>query len=312
MPGPVAGPAASYDHAANTLCSITNPFCPEARSAKWPDGALTKSATWTYENTVQLATPAAGGTSTVNNNSAIFLPNWNGFGGPCVTYNAGDSATFNTLPYGGGNYPVGVSRYRIVSWGLEITNIAPKLSASGLVRVRLASPLTGTTLATFATTTYLCDETFDLAASTEKRLFIIPKKIGLDANMFKDTTTYGSTAIASWLNPGWQAVVVSLTGAPTSTTMIQVRVVYNYEVVYAEGEASAYFQTPSPASNVAVQQGTSSVLNSVGNFFEGAAERLDAVFKSKALKYVASAGTLLLTKNPRAAAATFQITNGPN
>lgn len=286
--------------AAMETCSIINPFCPEARSAKWPDGSLTKTSTWTYEGRWVLYTPAPAGTGATSSSSSLFLANWNSFGAYNTNYDATDVATYANNNINAGVHPTGVARWRLVSWGLEVKNVGAALSAAGVIRVRLMSPLTGSSLTNVATTTYQCDETYDFPISDRRSFFILPKKIGTEANLFRDTTTYASTTVSNWQNPGWQVVNICINGAPANTTSTEVRYVYNYEIVFDEGDSKNYYTTASPPTNLTQQQSTSTVSRAVGSFVEGSASFLDKIVKSKATKYFAGLLTGLATKNPKA------------
>lgn len=273
-------------------CSLTNPFCPEAIGARWPDNSYTKSVGYSHT-----AVPFTLSSDTTEN-SNLFL-------GDVYAYAQNTNASPKTSPYtyttavAVSGLPSNIARYRITSWGLKLSGIVAPLSASGRVRIRLFSPLTGTTLNSISGTSALADAVYDipLARLANKDFFIIPAPLGNNARLFRDYASATGT-LANWINPGWQCVQVAIDGAPASTACIQISAYYNYEFVFADGDASTYFAHPPPASNPVAQQASAGVLEKVGNFFEGTAQALDRVFQSRAAQYLIAGGMSYAAKNP--------------
>jgi hypothetical protein len=287
------------------VCSVTNPFCPEAIGSRWPDNSYTRSVGWSAPGF-----PSDVGTDANGYGSRLFLADnfqvvqassitW-----PTITYNANGAFVF-TLPSG-------VSRYRITSWGLKLSCpwLTP-MSASGLVSVRLFSPLGGASLGTVLGNTILADSSMDipLASLVNKSVFVIPMPLGENARLFRDINAV-TAVMVNWVNPGWQVVQIAVSGAPVSASVVHVEMYYHYELVFNDGDASTSFAQPPPTENVAIQRGNGNVLASIGNFVEGSLSKVDSLFQSKAFKYLSAAAAGAYA-GPSAAAGVFgAIGNG--
>lgn len=276
------------------VCSVTNPFCPESIAARWPDNSYTKSAGWSAT-----AIPNGFSTDASGNASNLYLPDGQGstasVSGTTATHTA-----FGALF----TQPSGTARYRVTTWGLKLTTSLSRYTAAGMVRVRLFSPIGGASLASISTTSTMADAIMDIPLSrlVGKDLFIVPAPLGDNARLFRDTTPV--TTIANWVNPGWQVVSVSVTGGPISTAgVLEAQMFYNYEYVFADGDAQNAFAEPPPSNNVAVQNASASTLSSVGNFIEDTAGKVDSFFNSKTFKLLSNGaqfGAALYSRNPLA------------
>lgn len=195
--------------------------------------------------------------------------------------------------------PGSIARYRLTSWGLKIVGAVAPLNATGFIRVRLFSPLSGSTLATNSISTIFADECYDIpvARLATKDLFIIPAPLGDNARLFRNADD-ATPVLANWVNPGWQCVQVAVDGAPASTTIAAVHVYYNYELVFVDGAPNHAFAQPPPPNNPLVQQTSAGVLERIGNFFEGTAARLDSMFQSRAFQYASAGAASYITRNP--------------
>lgn len=178
--------------------------------------------------------------------------------------------------------PAGVARWRLTSWGLRITSSLTPMNASGMVRVRLMSPLTGLTLGSLNITTPLADAVYDVpvARLLNKDLFVVPAALGVNARTFRDPVT--TAVIANWVNPGWQVVHVAVTGGPASQTAVTVSSYYNYELIFGDGEAATLFAQPPPQNSPALRNGVAAAFEKVGNFVEGTVQTIDRVYQSAA------------------------------
>jgi hypothetical protein len=290
----------------HAVCSVTNPFCPEAHGAKWPDGQFTRSATWDIDG-MPVSFPA---TNASGEYAALY------FAGMKAQFNYHVGITTGTISYAATNTvavaaPSNISRYRLTSWGLRLTSELSSMSAAGVVRIRLFSPLTGASLASSSISSTSADESYDIPISrlVGRDYHILPKPLGLDARTFRDYTNE-TTTMASWVNPGWQVIQVAVQGAPASTAgVITAYLYYHFEVLFTDGDASNAFAHAPPPNNVVVKEVATGVLSRVGNFFEGAAEKVDSLMKSKAVKLLTS-GIATAYGGPQAGQATYSIMDG--
>lgn len=277
----MVGPSAVTSKMAMQVCSITNPFCPEAIGAKYPDNATTKSATFTLRRPFIATTDANG------NAAWLWAANWGGNGAAATV--TGTTAAYTDIVQNMSQFPANVSRYRLVSWGVQVTPIVAPLSASGMIRVRLFSPEGGTSLTSIDTTSNLADDSYDVPLARNQRdLFILPKRYGMESTMFQNAQT-ATSVLTDWNNPGWQVIQIAVTNGPANTTVLQMSVYYHYEVVYLDGDPGNYYATPAPVVAPKVIETSSGVISKIGSFVEGTANTVDRLIQSSAFKYLGAA-----------------------
>lgn len=265
------------------ICSVTNPFCDEARGARWPDNSYTKSAGWSYfGGTFGIGTDATG-------SGALMM-----FPDPYNNSMSPTSITTGTIAWPtnmGSSFtaPSNIARYRVTSFGFRLSATQTPLSAQGMVRVRHFSPMLGASLSSTDISSINADAAYDvpLARLINQDLFVIPMPLGDNARLFSLPVTAAS-ALASWSNPGWQVTQIGITGATASTQVLSVAVYYNYELIFNDGDAANMFEKAPPPTNLQVQRGNADVLASIGNFAEGTSKKVDSIVQSSALKYAAA------------------------
>lgn len=284
------------------VCSVSNPFCDEAVGARWPDNSYTKSAYWGIRG-ASVANLTTNGSGQVG---FLFVPD---FGSTVAPYASGTYPSFNfTTLTPVVTFPSNVSRYRITSAGFKIVGAVAPLSASGIVRIRLYSPSTGSSLGSVDMTTVMADEVWDVPVSRlmQKELYVNLMPLGDQlSRVFRSPSSF-TTTLANWTNPGWQVASIAIDG-PASTKIADIYAYIHYEVVFEDGNSQNMFATHPPPNSLAIQQGNAGVLASVGNFIEGAAEKVDNLFKSKAFRYFASAAAGYMG-GPQAALGTYGAT----
>lgn len=265
------------------VCSVANPFCPEAAGARYPDDSFTKSVGWSVPALQEaISTDVNGNYGRLYFGDALYQTNIaTNIVGAAVTYNPTTTTMFNI--------PSGMVRWRITSWGIKVDCIAAPLSLTGMLRVRLFSPMTLSTLASTSLTSNMADACYDvpLHRLLDKSLFIRPAELGITARTFQSSADLTSV-LASAKNFGWQVVQLGITGAPASTAVINCTYYYNYEFVFADGDALTAFAKHPPANNPSVKAGVAGVVERVGHFIEGTAESVDRIFKSKAASLLAN------------------------
>lgn len=265
-------------------CSITNPFCEEANSGRWPDNSYTKTNVYTIKKAIDVTADAAGKGITM-------------FVGDLYNYMLpSNTAAFPTCTMTGtlvnllGGLP-SATRYRLTSWGLRIScpYVAPT-TAAGVVSVRLFSPLTGSTLTTIDATSTMCDNSMDISVASlmTKPLLIIPLPLGDNARLFRDVAD-ATTVSSVWKNPGWQVVTVAVSGPVISTALVRCECFYHYELVPADGDSTYNYALAPPRDNPMARRANSNILADVGNFVEGGFEKIDRLVQSKAAKYLGAA-----------------------
>jgi len=293
---------------AHKVCSVTNPFCPQAHGAKWPDGQFTRSATFDIDGASQSMVTTVNG-----DHSYLFFPNIK------AQYVAANTVSAGSITFAGGSDafativapPSGIARYRLTSWGIRLSCNTSPMSVSGVCRVRLYSPLRGAALAALSNISTNCDESLDIPLSrlVNKDYYVLSKPIGTGAREFRDLA-YETSLLSTWSNPGWQVIGVGIAGAPgSSSEAMVVTVYYHWEVVFDDGQSASVFTTAPPPPNPVVVGTAAGVLSGIGNFIEGAAEKVDGLFKSKAVKLLASAVATQFG-GPAAGSNTYMLMDG--
>jgi len=278
---------------AHQICSVTNPFCPEALSGKWPDGSFVKSNVWSVDGAEATITSNATG-----DGALLFYP---GFNYNFVGYASavGDTVTFNAAASILAAVPTNVNRFRITSWGLRISTATPAMTTQGMLQIRLFSPITYTSMGIVVKSTRFADtcEDIPLTRLLDKDHFIIPMPMGEDARKWQKTEGATSTW-TNFDNIGWQTAVVGVSGAIASTVVLRINAYYHYELMFNDGEGAVAFATPPPASSPVVREASKGVLERIGGVIEGTAKKIDAVAKSAAFQYAAAFGASYYSKSP--------------
>lgn len=290
------------DHSfAMKVCSVTNPFCPEAKAGKWPDNSHMKSTTWSIDGNVFGLTSTASGDA-----SALFCPqiSWQTPGVSSIT---GNSIVYTSNGVATVTPPTGIARFRITSWGIRLTVGTPVMTTQGYLMIRIFSPRSYTSLLALDKATRNADYALDLplARLINKDVCVVPLPMGHEAREWKPLTSL--TTYTNVENIGWQCINIGTAGALPSTEVVRAAMYYNYEIIFEEGDAQNAYSTPSAGNSLKVQEANGGILQSIGNVIEGGAEMVDKIVKSKAFKYGSSLAMGLYTGNPQAAGGMLMI-----
>jgi hypothetical protein len=273
-------------HAANDICSVTNPFCPQAIGSRWPDNSYTKSVPWAIKGVPVSITSNANG-----NGSRLFLPCLRAQTAEGTIAFGADDADYSTATFSAiVTEPSGVSRWRMTSWGVVLQCPLAPMTATGTCHIRLASPESGASLTNFYYLSTMNDASMDipLARLIGHDVHIIPMPLGVEPRMFRSRGGEFPTPtdITTFANPGWQVINIAVTGAPTSNTVLTAYAYYHFELVFDESISSNAFAIAPPANNPLIRNGNAGVLERVGNFIEGTAKKVDSFFTSTAAKFL--------------------------
>jgi len=290
---------AQVDSMVNKACAVTNPFCPAAWGARWPDNSMTRSVGWTGR-TFQAHIADANG-----NIGYMFLPGMHNNGVSPVSPVA-EPADFVSAGSAYGDFftiPSNVVRWRITSWGIKIRSTAPKLTAQGMLRIRLFSPQSFTTLQSVSLETFFADSSFDVPLSRliEQDVYVLSMPLGTDARLFRPDDFDTVNPIVDRPNAGWQVITMKLSGGTPSIQQLETEVFYNYEFVFADASSSYAFAKPAPRDDPVTRSANAGIFEKIGNFVEGGANIVDRITKSAAVKYLVGGAVGYLTKSPQAA-----------
>jgi hypothetical protein len=291
---------AQVDSMVNKACAITNPFCPAAWGARWPDNSMTKSVGWSGRSFQAHVADANG------NIGYMFLPGLYDQGRAPVVPVA-EPADFGIASAYGNLFtpPADIARWRITSWGIKIRSTAPKLSAQGMLRIRLFSPQVYDTLVTASLESFYADSSHDIPLSRliDHDVYVLSMPLGTDARLFRDDQ-FDITAGGGLLdrrNVGWQVITIKLSGGTPSVQQLETEVFYNYEFVFADGSSSYAFAKSAPKDDPVARGANASVFEKIGNFVDGSASVVDRITKSAAVKYLVGGAVGYFTKSPQAA-----------
>lgn len=261
------------------LCSITDPFCSQAKNAKWPDGLGGQTLTMQTRRHIIMPTFAGGG------NVAYFggsLP----YAALFATSYTAPNFTLNSTQHNvtlGSNFSTYAAQYRIVTSGIIIRNMLPALTAAGYVMV---SRLTVFPAVGSAVTEGLVEgtdiQTFPITSGMELALALKP--VGMMSRSFNNENTTTTTI------SGWDVIKVEIVGGPASiANAIDIEIVNNVEftIELAQTGLHALVTTTAPHAPH-LTTASSRLMDVVGHFAVQGVEKLSAIFMTKATEALAS------------------------
>lgn len=279
------------------ICSITDPFCHSAYGAKYPDNSSLRTLT---EQIRTIYTPVVDGSGCLQ----ILFPNNPAF--PAAWYGSVDgngNAWTPATAYGpSGSWETSIcyqhgAEYRVVSWGVKLTNIQNAMESKGYAILGTTNDLKVPFTLPFGTTNFVENQMISLnpgfkdvhfiakPASSVARAGYIPK------NALTNTFDYDGT----------NSLIVQIFGTVPESTPLVVEIVYNLEFTIGQQEDTATYNpayaiqklaTPSPPPNslatqvsARVTSATNSIIQAgttaVGNLIHSTASSL----LGKALSY---------------------------
>lgn len=261
------------------VCSIFDPFCPQAAGAKWPDGTIYKTLTYQNRFTVTVTTGAGGA-------AVIWVV-------PGLAFNyatnspAAGTVTWPSTMSLGGTSPANWQFGRVVSAGVKVIPTASMTNTSGYFVV--------TEIMEFAAG----GASSSVGAMSDVEMYTQPASGGefcwvsragplghtfrrLDAN----TTYQTDTADRSCL-------MVTLVGGPASVAAFAAEVTVNWEYYFTAQDAMNLAATPSPPANTFLTRASESVQNAVGSFVKGNQDQFGRVVEMAAGRVLRAGGNAI-------------------
>lgn len=266
------------------ICAVTNPFCDEAIGSKWPDNSFTKSVPVTYKTNSVFTTSGDGKLSYLNYvNDVPFISAGVPDGSTPSTFNFATGISFPGVPV-----VSGIVRRRLTSIGYKISCAGSRMTTQGMLHLRLFSPLTANALAGIDGTTMSADKIMDVPLSRliDRDIYVVLSPLGINARTFLTPINAPTQPLMQWENPGWQVLLLTVLGA-ADVTPLSVTVYSHYEYVYEDSNSNQLFATAAPANNIAVREGSASVIERIGGFVESTNKAIDTLTRSTALRYIA-------------------------
>lgn len=254
-----AAPKQASSRSVELVCGISDPFCPAASGAKYPDSASARTLAMPFHTRAAFSTNGTGYYST------MVVPGYE-----YISFTASSVAGTNTYV---GSTVAGPTltpeAFRIVTMGVRIRNICSLFTASGMVRVRGFGAKVGTNLATTDAWNYNCDFFYDIPLKDCTEIVVILKRLDISSQDFvPPATCQPANTLASWVSPGWGCVQIGVDGAPISTPVIDIEYFVNYELTFPDSDTMSLATTPPRPPNLAVQTASTTVMNRVGQVFE--------------------------------------------
>jgi len=257
------------------ICAITDPFCPLARGAKWPDGNGGETLTMQLRSHLTVPTLSSGGNISI---LSCNLPYALNAAGSYATgsYTLG-AAYLDATGGTGTNFTTYANEYRITTAGVIIRSTLPALTAQGyIILSRMTQMIAPSTVVPAGLTTGTDVVTHPLRAGLEVPFTF--RTVGSDAHMFyaQNTTT---TTIANW-----DALKIEIVGAPASTTaVVDIEVVYNIEFTLpATQQGLSQFIRPDVPFNPQLTAASTRLANAAAGPVYDSVEKLSEKFMAMA------------------------------
>jgi hypothetical protein len=213
-------------------------------------------------------------TDAFGNAAMMFIPNY-----LYAPFSAAFGIAANVATYSNplvlGSRLANVSGYRITSFGIKVRGISAPLNASGTLSIRGLGQKTGGTMGLVSTTGFSVDWYEDVALRNTDEVCIIARKLDGQSDFFSlPTDTTPSSALTSWVAPGWGAFQLAVMGGPANTNIMSIEIFLNMEVTFADGESLALLATPPPKFSGEFQAITREVSSTGRSVFLKGAEQV--------------------------------------
>lgn len=277
-----------------TVCSITDPFCVDARGAQRQDGGP-PSMPFQIRQLILINADGTTGTTRVALVPGVLYCS---LGYTTVTNNWNASAFLNGISQ---SFPSSfMKEARIVSFGCIVRSAMTATTAKGSVILSVdAQPTVGATQLGKSSLSGADTVVIPLAAGTEYAW--VSKPLGPSAHLFRPASSFTSTMV----DFDWSSLILEVVGGDLSSGINYCTVEYvcNIEMTMQAGDnatsggAAQLQRTPAPPNRVALAA-ADHVHNAAPSFIEGGITRATAALErwaSNALDSVISDGLALLT-----------------
>lgn len=253
---------------AHKVCAISDPFCPAARGSKWPDNTSKLTMGLPFRARVPISTDTSGWAS------VMFLPGFTNQYSVGVVSGAGLIATFTNFNTTGGPTQT-PAQYRVVSWGLRFRHLVAPLNSSGIVRIRTFAVSSAVAIGVVDPATYNCDSYRDIPLQDCKEVSVIGKRSDSHETyqFVSPFDTNPTTTVAGYVSNGWQAVCVSVIGAPASTAVLDLEYIFNFEVSFPDSDSMAQLVTKVEPPNPQAINLQSKLMERAGSIFVDTASK---------------------------------------
>jgi hypothetical protein len=271
------------------ICSLTDPFCPAARGARFPDGNAQRTIGIQAQQFFTVSTNNMGAAAVCFSPQA---PYSYGIGNIAAGAVVGTwPATYTESSQGFAAWINSIARqFRVVSFGVEITPITNAMNSTGLLIVQETNDST------------FLGQGFDTTVNTTKTLgddmesILVPmaqlrpvtwrsRPGGPESRMFNDLQVANEDQSFDWTR-----CRVYVSGAPASTAVLAVRLVANYEFTLQSGQAATQLAKAPQVQNPTISRLTNIAHQIGGGIYQGPVKQLENYAKRVALDALKTAG----------------------
>lgn len=275
--GPGGKPKITLAHV-HAVCSISDPFCPKAKNAKWPDGTSGNTLTEQFRGSVNITSDAAGYACLVLSSTVLY-------GYMAATSFAGTTATFPagyTIYKGSSMVETYGDQYRIVSMGCIVRNVASANTSAGLVTLGTTGrvPVVSTT---YVMGQQLYDEATVRSCQPGMEVSWVAQPRGSSAREFRATVTTNTITASDWTN-----LFIELAGAPASTVMLNVEWVINIEFTSKPAAAVSVMARANPPRSAVAESAVSHTHSTLGSFVSGGVAQVETAVANAAKSSLSS------------------------
>jgi hypothetical protein len=267
----------------SAVCGLVDPFCEHAYGAKYPDDSSAKTLPFTVRQLQTLSSDAQGELGVVVSPQVNFDPF-----APCTV--VGTTMTVGAVPAPTVALLAGVAKFRIVSVGVRVTNIAPALTASGMIHFRSFAQENAVGLGSIDGTTYSASQVHSRSLQECKGFCVILERNSQMPQIFYDPlVTAPSNVFADQIFPGTCPLTICGQGLPAATPCIQVELVMHVEYIFSESAALALATTPAPSFNPLITTTANRITASSGHIFSDNVKSVGMYVAKSALNLLATA-----------------------
>lgn len=259
------------------ICSITDPFCPAAKGAKFPDSGATNTLAWQSESYLTLTTDASGRAA------AFCSPDPGSYVSVATAYtgSTGNAVNLASTPLPAPNFSnftaTGFCNFRVVSHGVQIRGIMSQMNSQGTLGiVALPAALGQIVVGTTPTSIDLDSTNFAdnkrISCNTALELTAVSRPDAIFSKEFKTPTT---PAAATVVTQGNEVLIPYIVGGPASSACIQIRMITNYELEFTVGTVFNQLATPQASDNPTVVKGQGAVFKAVDRIVVGGSKEIE-------------------------------------
>lgn len=265
------------------LCGLSDPFCSAAVNAKYMDNSSTKSLPYTTHIRNSFTTNASG------NVGILICPSWNYYPFSLPSATAGTVYTFGA-PRAVLVPPAGAARVRLVSYGIVCRSVVAPLSASGMVRVRGFAVQDGFYVSVCDGTTYNCDFYEDFPLRDVANAAVIGRRTDPTCKNFRTPPQIDAgNLVTNWIAPGFGPILISVDGAPASTSVLDIEIVLHWEITLDDSSDLQQLSTKSPAYDLVLDTAQSTMSSVAQNVFKQGVQAAGKYIESLAVRALGSA-----------------------